>query len=184
MPDPDTRAAKAWTFLALGEGRQFAGNTGYDDLPSRYYRYDSTVPNHARVCARDLAVVRDSDGALGMGWIFAVDESDGEKVRRRCPLCGTTALKARIEKRPRFRCDAGHEFESPREEMLQVVCYRAAYGESWRSLRGLVTAAMLAPFYVSGAQQHAIRELRIEEFGAALKQLPVPIPDDWWDGLL
>jgi len=185
MPENTLRnSVQAWTFLALGDSRQFAGNTGYDDSPARHYRYDSTVPNHRHVGVGDLAVIRDADRALGMGWIGRIDEYPGRKLRRRCPQCGTTALKTRHEKQPRFRCDNGHECDHPREETVEVVCYCAEYGNSWRPLHAHIDAATLAPLYVAKAQQHAIRKLHFEHFAAIFRELPLHISEDWWDGVL
>src|SRR5260370_40148608 len=93
--------ARAWSFLTLGESRQFGGNTGYDDLLVAYYSFDSTVPNHASLKIGDLAILRDSERAIGMGWVEELDVAAGEKHRRRCPTCHTTAVKARLEKQPR-----------------------------------------------------------------------------------
>jgi hypothetical protein len=168
----------------LGSSRQFAGNDGYDDLATRHYSFDSTVPNSARVETGDLAVVRDSDGLIGVGWIDQIDEWGGEKLRRRCPVCLTTALKARSTKRPRYRCDHGHEFEEPTEELLTVTLYRARYAATWNDLPGLLSADELGPLYRAGAKQHAIRELRLESFREALQGRGALESDGWWNGYL
>jgi hypothetical protein len=171
--------ARGWSFLALGGARQFAGNTGYDDRVSSYYSYDSTVPSHGRVDLGDLAVLRDSDQVLGMGWITRIDETPGEKIRRRCPYCRTTALKKRVEKEPTYRCDAGHEFSSPLEETVAVVTFRAHYGDSWRPLAGMIGIEALEPLYRSSAKQHAIRALDLDGFAAAVETLAVKLPAGW-----
>jgi hypothetical protein len=162
--------SRAWGLLALGESRQFAGNDGYDDVLARHYSYDSTVPNSRHVKRGDLAVLRDADGLLGVGWIQQVDEGPGKKLRRRCPVCKTSSLKERSVKRPRYRCEQGHEFDDASEELLAVVAYRAHYAATWVALGGLLTADELAPLYRSGAQQHAIRELRFERFRKAVER--------------
>lgn len=181
---PDSGHPRAWSMLTLGDSRQFAGNDGYDDLPARYYSYDSTVPNCRRVTEGDLAVLRDSHAVIGAGWIEQIDNWPGEKLRRRCPVCRTTALKLRAVKRPHYRCDRGHEFDDPSEEVLPVVRYRAHYAGTWRRLSALLSANELVPVYRSGAQQHAIRELHLLRFRRAIEQKSPPQRPEWWDGLL
>jgi hypothetical protein len=173
-------ARSAWTFLALGENRQFAGNDGYNDKLAHEYAFDSTVANHGRVSVGDLAIVRDAAGAIGMGWIEALNQRAAYKQRRRCPVCETTALKRRVEKRPRYRCNRGHESDSPIEETIEVVAYAAHYGSTWWPLRGHLDAADLAGLYFANAQQHAIRALSIEGLQAALEKRAFALPSRWW----
>jgi hypothetical protein len=175
---------RAWSLLALGESRQFAGNDGYDDLVARSYSYDSTVPNGRRVMNGDLAALRDSAGLIGVAWIEAITECPGQKLRRRCPLCRTTALKQRTVKRPRFRCDHGHEFDDATEELLSVTRYRAYYGSTWQHLAGSLSADELAPLYRRAAKQHAIRELNFDQFRHAVDEKGLLDREGWWDGLL
>jgi len=174
---------RAWSLLALGDSRQFAGNDGYDDLVARHYSYDSTVPNCRRVVKGDLAVLRDSDGLIGVGWIEEIDERPGQKLRRRCPVCHTTALKHRAVKRPQYRCDHGHEFDEAAEELLDVVRYRAHYAPTWQPLSRLLSAVELGSLYRAAAQQHAIRELHFDRFRSAVEEKVMQQPG-WWDGLL
>ena len=175
---------RAWSLLALGDARQFAGNDGYDDLVTKHYSYDSTVPNAKSVMRGDLAALRDSHGLIGVGWIEQIDDCPATKLRRRCPICRTTALKARLAKRPRYRCDHGHEFDEAAEELLTVVRYRAHYATTWEPLSSLFAAHELAPLYRSGAQQHAIRELRFDAFRGAVAGKGRSMSSAWWDGLL
>jgi hypothetical protein len=182
--NPLAARPRAWSLLALGDSRQFAGNDGYDDLLGRHYGYDSTVPNCRSVTRGDLAVLRDSDRLIGVGWIEQIDERPGKKLRRRCPVCRTTALKQRVEKRPRYRCDHGHEFAESAQEMLAVVRYRAHYAGTWVPFAGLLSADELAPLCRSGAQQHAIRELDFSSFRDAVEAKGKLERQGWWDGLL
>jgi hypothetical protein len=175
---------RAWSLLALGDSRQFAGNDGYDDLLARHYSFDSTVPNCRNVVKGDLAVIRDSDCLIGVGWIEHIDERPGEKLRRRCPICRTTALKQRVEKLPRYRCDHGHEFDESSEETVAVIRYRAHYPATWVPLAGLLSADELAPLYRSRAQQNAIRELDFSGFQDVVKATGKLDRPGWWDGLL
>ncbi|UQI49694.1 hypothetical protein M1P56_35490 (plasmid) [Streptomyces sp. HU2014] len=54
----ETAGTSAWSFLVVGEERQFQGNAGYEDVIEESYSYDSTVGNHRRVSVGDLVVVR------------------------------------------------------------------------------------------------------------------------------
>ena len=129
--------------MVVDEGdRQHRGNEGYDDEPSRYYTWDSTVANHRGPAIDDLCVVRDSRGVLGISQIDKVDREEGaEKVRQRCPECGSTALKGRTTMRPEYRCsDCKAEFDQPDEEEIEITRYRAHYERSWLAIEGAVTA--------------------------------------------
>ena len=157
-----TARRSGWTFLALGDSRQFAGNDGYADQVTREYRFDSTYRS-CRPAGRRSARVRNADEALGMGWVERLDHRAALKQRRRCPECGTTALKRRIQKRPFFRCGRGHETDAPAEETIEVVASAAHYGSTWWPLKGHLAVADLAwlPYHAK-AQQHAIRSLSVD----------------------
>jgi ribosomal protein S27AE len=176
-----TRSWRAWTFLALGEARQFAGNTGYDDRLVRYYSFDSTVPNHAQVHISDLAVLRNSEQALGMGWIDSLELKAAQKARLRCPRCGTTSFYARTERRPRFRCHGAHEFNQPLEEHISITAYRVQYEKTWQRFSKPLSVADLTNCYLGQSQQHAIRELKPGAFEAVLKEHHISIPKRWWE---
>lgn len=174
---------RAWSFLTVAdEARQHAGNEGYDDQPDRYYSWDSTVAHHAGPRAGDICVVRDSRGALGLSIIAAIEtETDAAKTRRRCPACGSTSLKGRVARRPRFRCGrCRSEFDSPREEEIRVTRYRAEYGSRWIAVDGAVTRAVLEPAHLARSQQHAIRELDPARLERALAARHVLVERDWW----
>jgi ribosomal protein S27AE len=175
-----TEPSRAWSFMALsGAERQFAGNEGYDDEPEEYYSWDSTVPNHAGPAVGDVCVLRDRRGVLGVSRIERMDAPrSGLKVRRRCPVCGTTGFKARRGLIPRYRCGAcGAEFDSATEETVAVLAYRAEYASGWVSVDGAVTAAAIDPLYRSGARQHAIRELDVTGLSSVLASRHVLMND-------
>lgn len=82
-----------------------------------------------------------------------------------------------------YRCsDCEAEFDTPREEQIEVTDYRAEYARSWLPIDGAVTAAELeANCYLSHAKQHAIRLVD----AAALRELvgsrQVLIGGEWWE---
>jgi hypothetical protein len=109
-------------------------------------------------------------GVLGVSCIESIDLREGaEKVRRRCPNCGSTAFKGRAKQSPRFRCSGCRvEFDPPAEETISVTAYRAEYAAAWIALDGAVTTSELEPAYLARARQHAVRELDLEQFAQAL----------------
>jgi hypothetical protein len=172
---------RAWTFLTVPqERRQFRGNTGYADEPESVYLYDSTVPNHGAVTVGDLAVVRDREFALGMGWIERVTDKPAAKDRLRCPVCGITAIRERKAIAPRFRCNVGHLFDKPIRERIAVTQFAAHYGRTWRLLDGLLDARALRPLYFGQAAQHAIREIHADKLQLALLAQQLPLTPEWW----
>jgi putative restriction endonuclease len=122
---------RAWSCIAVGDDRQYGGNTGYDDELASRYSFDSNVANHKQVSKGDLIVLRDGERALGMATVEAVTSSPGTKLIRRCPVCRITGLKERVKKHPKWRCNNGHEFETPSESDERVDKYVARFGSSF-----------------------------------------------------
>lgn len=175
---------QGWSFLVVDEGdRQHRGNEGYDDEPSRYYSWDSTVPNHRGPARDDLCVVRDSRGVLGISQIDAIERTDGEeKYRQRCRGCGSTALKARTTMEPAYRCsNCFAEFDRPKEEPIEITVYRADYARSWLAIEGAVTARELeASCYLSHSKQQAIRPVDPTALGRLLDSRQFLVGREWW----
>jgi DNA-directed RNA polymerase subunit RPC12/RpoP len=179
-------SGRGWSFLVVDEGdRQHRGNEGYDDEPSRYYSWDSTVANHRSPHPGDLCLVRDSRGVLGISQIDAIDRTDGaEKIRQRCPECGSTALKERKTVEPAYRCsNCKAEFDQPDEEPIEITRYRADYARSWLAIEGAVKAEDLeASCYLSRSKQHAIRLVDLSALSRLLASRQVLVGRDWWRG--
>ena len=174
---------QAWSFLVVDEGdRQHQGNQGYDDDPSRYYSWDSTVANREGPGEGDLCAVRDSRGLLGISKIDAVSEREGEKARSRCPNCGSTGFKGRATRKPNYKCSkCKSEFDLPDVESIPVTFYKADYARSWVSIGGAVTAAELeASCYRSRAKQHAIRPIDPRALRELVTRRQVLIGGAWW----
>lgn len=152
----------AWSLLTLNDvDRQFAGNEGYPDVLGRSYVWDATVPNSRQVRKGDLAVLRDGNYVLGVGWIEDIETWVDSKLRFRCPTCGRTGFKERTTIRPRYRCsECKSTFDDPTVELLtDLDFFRAHYAESWSPLRESVAVPDIRALYRTNATQHAIREL-------------------------
>ncbi|MET8381179.1 HNH endonuclease [Streptomyces microflavus] len=169
---------RAWSFLIAGEDRQFQGNTGYEDVVEESYSYDSTVGNHLRVAVGDLVVVRSGREALGVGFVEALEVLPGlEKLRSRCPQCGSTGFKERTTERPRFRCSpCTTTFDEPTVEMLQVTGYRAHYGGTWQPLEGCLDKTRLAELSLSKSDQQSIKAMDRERTLEAVSSRGVRLP--------
>ena len=69
--------SRAWTLISIIEGRQYGGNPGYQDDPTRVYRYDSLIPNHRRVSRGDLVFIRNWQKVLGTARIERINATSG-----------------------------------------------------------------------------------------------------------
>ncbi|SDE85141.1 MULTISPECIES: HNH endonuclease [Streptomyces] len=169
---------RAWSFLIAGEERQFQGNTGYEDVLEESYSYDSTVGNHRRVAVGDLVVVRDGREALGIGYVEELDIlPDQQKLRSRCPTCGSTGFKERTTERPRYRCSpCTTTFDRPRTETIRVTAYRAHYGGTWQPLEGCLDKARLAELSLSRSDQQSIRAMDRTRTLAAVASRGIRLP--------
>ncbi|WP_261988173.1 HNH endonuclease [Streptomyces sp. gb1(2016)] len=152
---------RAWSFLVAGAERQFQGNAGYEDVVEESYNYDSTVGNFHQVAAGDLVVVRNGREALGVGFIEQLDvHPDQEKIRNRCPSCGSTGFKGRATELIRFRCSpCAHVFDQPRTETIRVTTFKAHYGGTWQALEGALDKEDLATLSLSRSDQQSIKAL-------------------------
>jgi DNA-directed RNA polymerase subunit RPC12/RpoP len=169
--------------LVVDEGdRQHRGNEGYDDEPSRYYSWDSTVANHRGPDPGDLCLVRDSRGVLGISQIDAIDRTEGaEKIRQRCPKCGSTALKERRTVKPPYRCsNCKAEFGQPDEEPIEITRYRANYVRSWLAIDGAIKAEDLEASCYLSRSNHAIRLVDLSALTSLLASRQILVGREWW----
>lgn len=151
--------SRAWLLLSFGDERQYAGNPGYLDEPRRVYRYDSFVPNHRQVAEEDFVFIRDHSRLLGVAQIEKINRSQGEKRKFRCPECGTTGIKQRQTRRPPYRCDKKHEFDTPLEEMAACTHFSAEFGDSFVDTPGALSLQDLRAACPRPAGQLAIQEI-------------------------
>jgi hypothetical protein len=150
-----------WLVLAFGGRRQYAGNAGYADEPTKVYRYDNQVANHKRVKTGDLMIVRDHSQMLGAARIESIVRTPAAKEQARCPeeACHTTAIKARQQKHPRFRCANGHEFERPDIRQVPVTAISANFGKTFVAAPGAIALEQLRHARPRPADQLAIQEI-------------------------
>lgn len=170
---------RAWSFLITDETeRQFQGNGGYEDVAEESYSYDSTVGNHRRVKAGDLVVVRNRHEALGIGYIEKLDVLTGrQKVRNRCPHCGSTNFKERTTQKVRYWCSpCQRAFPEPREEVIPITTYRAHYGGTWQPLEGCLDKADLTEVTLSQSDQQSIKAMDRARTLAKVAALGVRLP--------
>lgn len=123
---------KAWLLVTLpDEERTYRGNTGYDDDPTRLYRYDSNVPNSRQLNGGDIVVIRDKTNILGSAFIQSIRTSKGTKTLNKCPVCGHAKLKRRKTQTPAYRCECGEAFDQPVVENVACDLYEADFGNSF-----------------------------------------------------
>lgn len=116
-----------WLLLEKSdETRISKGIEGYKDKTGEVYHYDSLVPNHKQLGKGDLVVLRKEDEILGIGAVDGIAIEPDAKLHRRCPTCGSTAIRERTTKTPRWKCGrCAHEFFAPRESIVDVQSYHA-----------------------------------------------------------
>ncbi|MES2641041.1 MAG: HNH endonuclease signature motif containing protein [Myxococcota bacterium] len=162
---------KAWLMLSISEGREHAGNRGYDDDPAVRYSWDSTVANHGAPKPGDVIALWDSEVLLGVSVIEVIEEADGQKERLRCPKCRSTGIKERQKTRPRYRCyqeGCLAEFDEPAVEWIDVHTYRTRHDSGWIDMQGLIAGPTLRALCVHPKSIQSIRELDWAPFSDAI----------------
>jgi hypothetical protein len=122
---------RMWLVLTFGEERSYAGNVGYDDVPSKWYSYDSFVANHLQVAVGHWVILCDRAKALGVARIDKIDAESSTRVLQRCPVCRKTGIKRRKKRQPEYRCNDGHEFVTPIQENADCTKYTAHFGTTF-----------------------------------------------------
>jgi hypothetical protein len=167
---------RAWLLLATGEDRSRGGD-GYDDVPSRHYSWDDTVPNHAALQPGDVIALWDTDALLGVSVIERIETEAGEKYRYSCPTCGKASLGLRKKMRPRYLCwECRAEFDEPTKVLTPVVKYRTSHAEGWVDLAGQLSGEQLRALCEKPKSQLSMRPLRWDAFCAALEGIGTRAP--------
>lgn len=159
-------ATSSWLLMA-SPFKQRASDADYDDVPSSRYGWDSSVQNHGDIQVGDRVVIWDKKLLLGASVIEAIDKAVGTKVRRRCPTCGSTNVKPRETKRPRYRCGdpaCRAEADSCDEEEVSVETYLAHYGSEWIELGGILGGADLRRLCLNPKSQLSMRPIDWSRF--------------------
>src|SRR5260370_2502864 len=124
----EDQGSRIWLVLTFGEDREYAGNAGYDDSHGKWYSYHSFVATHRQVAACYCVILCDRLRALGIARIETIVSEPSSRVLQRCPVCQHTGIKRRKTKQPEFRCERGHEFETPVRENASCTKYIADFG--------------------------------------------------------
>ncbi|WP_261512735.1 HNH endonuclease [Chryseobacterium paludis] len=145
-----------WVFKTIVENtdRSFQTIDSYGDKLEEYYNYDSLVPNSKQIKAGDVAIMTDKKKILGFVIIDHVNSQSGTKIVRRCPVCPSTTIDARKIRLPKYRCNKGHEFERPVEEIRNVEKYTAIFNTFIPCRTQDNSLKQLRPFYISGYNQN------------------------------
>ncbi|WP_087138300.1 HNH endonuclease [Elizabethkingia meningoseptica] len=135
----------------------------YKDSLTEYYNYDSNVANSKQIKAGDYAVLIDKEQILGFATIEYINENTGNKVIRKCPTCSSTTIDIRKHKLPKYRCNRGHEFKAPIEEVKIVVKYSAIFSSFTSTDHQNRNLMRLRPYYTNGYNQNmSMQKLDIE----------------------
>jgi hypothetical protein len=108
-----------------------------------------------------LVLVRDQEHLLGIAQVESISDRPGKKTMRRCPECGRTGLKERLRKVPKYRCDRGHEFEQPREEVIDVTIFEAHYPNTFQEAPDAVPVAQIKAAAPRPSDQLSIEEIDV-----------------------
>ncbi len=153
---------RVWMFLTLGDERTYRGNAGYEDDPRSVYRYDSSVQNWKNVHEGDFAVLRTASTLVGAARIALITERQGLKDLQRCPSCGTTAIKLRLNRRPAFRCNQKHEFEDAVVTREERVHFEAHFGDSFVPIGEPYDHSACRAAYINYSGQMSMQRLHLE----------------------
>lgn len=165
------RPPLAWLLMAVGENRQYGGNTGYDDQADVYYSWDSTVSNARNIQVGDSVAVWDKERLLGLSTVEDIRTTEGTKILRRCAnvSCRRSNINERRTRKPRFRCqDCASEFDVPATELVNVTKYTSRHDAAWTPLENILTGEQLRKLCISPKSQLSMRQLDWEAFGAAV----------------
>lgn len=165
------QSREAWLALTVRERRQHGGNDGYDDEPSAYYIWDSTVPNYGNVRAGDCIVIWDKKTLIGASIIQSISSNSGSKPVYSCPRCDKAFIKKRETLKPAYRCRCKFEFDTPSRKEIKVTEFRSRHDVGWMDLTGLLSGAALRALCRDPRSQLSLRQLRWEAFRERIIQV-------------
>jgi len=158
---------RAWALITVPpETRQYGGNLGHAEDYKVAYKYDTDVPNHKQLARGDLVVLRSKQAVLGAAEIHEIKQSEINKTRQKCPMCGNGYVKLR-KTRPElpWRCGSGHEFVEPVQTVEKVMGFTANLMSYRDGSGGLVISDLKSAAYRPNDQ------LSIEEIDPSKIQL-------------
>ena len=153
---------RAWLALSLGAEREYAGNVGYADELDTVYRYDSFVPNYRQLAVGHLLILCDRKAVLRVAEVSRISSFDEPKKLRRCPECEVATIKVRKNKRPAYRCRAGHEFDTPIETLEECTHYEAYFDGACLQVPGNIPVQVVRQACPRFNGQLAIQELDMD----------------------
>jgi putative restriction endonuclease len=162
--------SRLWLVLTFGDERQYAGNAGYEDAPGKWYSYDSFVANHRQVSAGDCVILCDRARALGIARIEDIATESSTRMLQRCPVCRDTGIKRRKAKLPEYRCNKGHEFESPARENASCIKYTAHFGKTFSPFAEQFSRAFLRQGCPRFSDQLAMQEFEFSLMETAFRR--------------
>jgi putative restriction endonuclease len=168
MTAKDT-TSRMWVVLTFGEDRQHAGNAGYDDVPDKWYSYDSYVANHRQISSGHCLLICNRERALGIARIKKIDEEPSTRVLQRCSKCQGTGIKKRLTKQPLYRCKNGHEFEEPVRENVSCTKYTARFTGTFEPFTEVFGRDFLRQGCPRYGDQNAMQEFEYLRMAAAFR---------------
>ena len=161
---------RAWLLMAADpHDRMYGGNHGYADDVSRFYSWNSRVPNHAEISVGDRVVIWDKRMLIGHSVIEKIEHADGTVERRLCAICQRPNITYRKTKSPDWRCQKClSDFDKPITETVDVTHYTAHFALGWVDLDGALSGPELRRLALSPKSQHAMREMDWTRYFTAL----------------
>jgi predicted HNH restriction endonuclease len=154
---------KAWMLLLYGPDQVYGGNSGYADDAYLSYSYDNFVPNSRQLATGDIVVLVGKHQVIGTAVVSIITQSAGSKERRRCPVCGIAQSKRRTRATPLYRCNKGHEFDTPLVDQVECQQFVAKYDGTFAAWPD-VTVQDIRNVCVSYHSQLSIQPLDSERF--------------------
>ncbi|MEV6323470.1 HNH endonuclease [Nocardia sp. NPDC051787] len=162
---------RAWLVLLKSDYRRLSTSSRYDDEAATHYSWDSRVPNCRQVRVGDLIAVWDEAELIGVSVVETIERGFGPKPIARCRNCHKTNIERRTTLRPTFRCyECKAMFDEPEYEEAEVETFRSTHSQGWVDLPGTLTAKELRALCVKPKSQNSIRELRWDDFQAAVQR--------------
>jgi len=132
----------------------------YADKLNSVYNYDSKVANFKQIKSGDHIILIDKEKILGFATIERISETTGEKVIRKCPICGSSTIDMRKNMLPKYRCNKGDTFDKPDEKVVEVNQYSAHSSNSFRkATESQLLLNDLRPYYRNGYNQNMSMQL-------------------------
>jgi ribosomal protein L37AE/L43A len=170
------KETQAWLLISVEENEaSYAGNDGYDDLPSVSYSWDSQVPNCGRLQVGDFIALWNAKSALlGTSIIEKIEVAQGTKSMFRCPFCERTEIRKRSLTLD-YKCDKCKMiFPKPTVERREVTKYKSLHSQNWIDSLGVLSPEELRPLALNLSTQHSMRLMDSAKFLALYRTKSSP----------